>query len=323
MERISTVARDSGFRKVRGRWVWLVLSLTLAAAPLPSQADPATKTRPSQRPSRIAKQRQQNKTESAAEPEVSADDGFGQEPPSQPAQEAAADELPENVHPDHPLVPALKMAYASRRTMSQVRDYTAQFVKKELVDGRYITHNMDMKFREQPFSVYLRFRDQNEGRQVLFVQGANGGQLLVKETGLKALAGTIRLNPTDSLALSENRHPITEAGIAKMLGGVIRQWEEEGQYGLIDVKYFPNAKLGNFPVKVIRTTHPERRRQFKFHMTQLYLDEKSLFPVRVEQFDWPRNAGDQPILVEQYMYSSVRANQNLGAKDFDPRAYGL
>lgn len=215
------------------------------------------------------------------------------------------------------------MAYASRGTLSQVRDYTAQFVKKELVEGQHITHNMDLKFREQPFSVYLRFRDQNEGRQVLYVQGANGGQLLAKESGLKGMVGTVRLNPTDSLALSENRHPITDVGISNMLGSIIRQWEEEGKYGEIDVKYFPSAKLGNFPVKVIRTTHPVKRRQFKFHVTQLYLDEKSLFPVRVEQFDWPQGEGAKPLLVEQYMYSSVRANQNLNQTDFDPRKYGL
>jgi hypothetical protein len=124
------------------------------------------------------------------------------------------------------------------------------------------------------------------------------------------------------MALSENRHPITEIGISNMLESVIRQWEAEGKFQGTDVKYFPDAKLGNYPVKVIRTTHPQRYQNFKYYMTQLYLDEKSLFPVRVEQFDWPQE-GQKPALIEQYMYSGVRTNISLSDADFEPRAYNL
>ncbi len=323
MERISTVARDRNSRMTWCRWWCRILCVLLTTASTVWSADPARQRAGAQRPSRPGRQAQRSPNQSATIPETTADDGFGQDPQPSPDQVAPTDQLPDHVHPNHPLVPALKMAYASRAMMSQVHDYTAQFVKKELVNGRYITHNMDIKLREQPFSVYLRFRDPHEGRQVLYVKGANGGQILVREKGLGSLAGTIPINPTDPMALSENRHPITEIGISNMLGTVIRQWEAEGRYGEIDVKYFPDAKLGNFPVKVIRTTHPKRFKQFKFHITQLYLDEKSLFPVRVEQFDWPQGEGEKPLLVEQYMYSGVRTNQNLGAAEFTPRTYGM
>ena len=335
MEGISAVARDRSSRTTfyRGSNGWItpiLFGVIMALSVVVSLADPIrprTGVRPvGQRPSRPLRQAQNQPVQpnqTVSETETTADDGFGPNSPSSRIQEAPSDLLPTHVTPAHPLVPALRMAYASRATLAEVRDYTAQFVKKEWVTDHYITHNMDMKFREQPFGVYLRFRDPHEGRQVLFVKGSNADQILVREKGLASLAGTIRLNPTDSLALSENRHPITEIGIRNMLGGIIRQWEAEGQFGEIDVGYYPDAKLGNYPVRVIRTTHPRRRRQFKYHITQLYLDEKTLFPVRVDQYDWPQVEGGKPMLVEQYMYSAVRTNQNLPAAEFAPRAYGM
>lgn len=323
MERISTVARDCSSRPIRSWWVLLAFCVSLTATLDSLVADSPRSPTVAKKPSRPVRQSQVASDQTATESETRASDGFDDVPQSQPKQTASSSELPEHVHPDHPLVPALKMAYASRATLSKMRDYTAHFVKKELVGTGYITHNMDMKFRTQPFSVYLRFRDPHEGRQVLFVKGANGGKILVQEKGLKGLAGTIPLDPSSPLALSENRHPISDIGIANMLDSVIRQWELEGKYGGIDVKYFPQAKLGEYPVKVIRTSHPKRYRQFKYHTTQLYLDEKSLFPVRVEQYDWPQREGENPVQVELYMYSSVRTNQGLSNADFDPRIYGM
>ncbi len=327
MERISTVARDRSARHD----CWYVLVIACAAtwglsfdAWGADPAPPGTKTR---RPLRSL-QAQRNTPDQAGESQDTGNAVPGGDQASvvggNPASNGSElDQLPSHIHPEHPLVPALKMAYASRATLRGVRDYTAQFVKKELVGNRYITHSMDMKFREQPFSVYLKFREPHDGRQVLYVKGANNGNILVQEAGIKGLVGTIPINPADPLAMSENRHPITEIGISNMLETIIRQWEEEARYKGAEVQYFPKAKLGDFPVRVIRTTYKQRFRQFKFHITQLYLDDKSLFPVRAEQFDWPQSEGEKPAQVELYMYSSVRTNQNLPDQAFDPRTYGL
>lgn len=322
MERICTVARDGGTWPVRRLAAIMALCTLAALLPGESNADPTRPRTGARQPQRPARQSAQEVDPEFEERESRAE---GNQTASISGAEAGdpADELPEHVHPKHPLVPALRMAYSSRATLRNVRDYSAQFVKKELLGNGYIIHNMDMKFREEPFSVYLKFRDPHAGRQVLYVAGANEGKLLVREVGIKSLAGTVQLLPNDRMAMSENRHPITEIGISNMLEVVIRQWEAEARYGETDVKYFPKAKLGDFPVRVIRTVHPTRRRQFKFHMTQLYLDDQTLFPVRVEQFDWPQREGENPVQVELYMYSDVRTNQGFTNADFDPRRYKL
>src|SRR5205814_933470 len=69
----------------------------------------------------------------------------------------------------------VQYAEPSRLALQEVKDYTAVFTKTELVKGRKIVQEMDMKFRTKPFSVYFRYRTGPEaGRQAIYVEGKNG-----------------------------------------------------------------------------------------------------------------------------------------------------
>jgi hypothetical protein len=226
---------------------------------------------------------------------------------------------PPEIDPKHPLAPALEHAYAARKALTQVKDYEAKFFKRERIGGRLISAEMGIRFRTKPFSVYLRYVAPNAGREVLYVDGMNNGKLLAREaSGLASLVGTVSVLPTSSDAMAENRHPITLIGIEHLLERVIAQWEVESQYGEIDVKYRP-SKLGGADCKVLESSHPRPRRQFKFHMTRLWIDEKQGLPVRVEQFDFPAAGESEPQLVEEYTYTNLKLNIGLGDRDFDPR----
>ncbi len=223
----------------------------------------------------------------------------------------------------HPLAPALKLARASYQKISEAGDYEATFAKREVVGRRVSAHTMHIKLRHKPFSVYLRFYEPNAGREVIYVDGKYKGHMLVHEPGIKSIAGIIPLLPNSPEALAESRHPITRIGIANMVKGVIDQWEAEMKYGECNVKYYPNAKLGRGPTavecKVLETSHPVPRRQFKFHMTRLYIDKKTGFPVRVEQHGFPTRPGASPQVLEEYTYSNIKVNTGLADLDFDVR----
>src|SRR6185436_11825746 len=108
----------------------------------------------------------------------------------------------------HPLQQVMEFAAEGREALKEVKDYTAIFTKTELVDRKMVKHQMEMKFREKPFSVYFRFRSGNEaGREVIYVAGANRGNLLVHETGIKAVAGTVSVKPNGHEVMEENRYP--------------------------------------------------------------------------------------------------------------------
>lgn len=218
---------------------------------------------------------------------------------------------------EHPLKPALRIVDKCINVIEEIPAYEATFAKNELVNNRMIAQKMKMKFRRDPFSVYFFFLGEVQGREVIYVEGRNGGNLLAHETGLAALAGTLRLAPTDTLAMSENRHPITEAGIEKFLLNVKQQWTDNLKYGETEVKYYKGAKLGDMKCRVVEVSHPQPRRQFPFHMTRLWIDTESGIAVRLQQFGYPIREGVKPPIVEDYKFTDLRTNVKITDRDFD------
>ena len=219
----------------------------------------------------------------------------------------------------HALLPALRVARSTQATLQKVEDYEAAFNKREWIDGKLVVQSMTIKLRHQPFSVYLHFSSPDKGREVIYNDGRNDGKLQVHLTGLKSLIGTVSLSPTDDDVMEENRYPVTMIGISNMVAKVIEQWEADVKHGDIDVKYYPNAKLGNLECKVIQTSHPKQRPGVEFQMTRLYIDRNTNLPIRVEQFGFPEEPGQEPPLIEEYTYSNVRANIGLRDIDFNVR----
>ena len=94
--------------------------------------------------------------------------------------------------------------------------------------------------------------------------------------------------------MKENRYPITQIGIFKMLEAVIRRWEQ--QPNNTRVRFFPKAKMGKKSVRVIQVVHPLAGKGTPFHMTRLYIDNQTRLPIRVQQYGFPKKAGAQPPL---------------------------
>ncbi|HUG17597.1 MAG TPA: DUF1571 domain-containing protein [Planctomycetaceae bacterium] len=231
----------------------------------------------------------------------------------------SAQEKTEEKPPEHKLVPAIKIARQSLEAAKQIEDFTATFFKREIVNGKVVIHSMSMKYRQTPFSAYLRFNKPNEGREVIYVEGQNDGNLLAHETGIKGIVGTISLHPTSKEAMSESKQPITELGLHKLAEQMIKQWEFESKYGECELKYYPEAKLGELKCLVIESSHPVPRRQFPYHMTRFFIDKATKIPVRIEHYGFPSKQGEKPPLMEEYTYSNIKPNVGLSDIDFDPR----
>ena len=225
--------------------------------------------------------------------------------------------LPQAVADNHPLKPYLIKAEASLQSIKTIKDYSAVLFKQEMIQNKLLTQTMYGKFRHEPFSVYLKFQDPHAGREVIYVDGLNKGKLLAHDAGFRALAGTVQYIPTRKEAMAENRYPITQAGMAKMLEAIIAQWQAEAQYQEVVVKEVAQVKVGEQPCLMLESIHPQARDHFKFHKTRLYLHAESQLPIRVEQYTWPQQAGGEPVLVEEYTYTEVKTNLGFTDADFD------
>jgi hypothetical protein len=203
---------------------------------------------------------------------------------------------------------------------THVRDYTCTFVKRERIEGRLTPqHIMVMKARTNPNSVYFRFQTPNQGREAIYVHGRNNGRIVAHDVGItKFLAGTMHLDPHGSMAMEDNRHPVTEAGIGTLIETVANRWAFELSPGESQVTIHDEVRVSNRRCTLIESVHPQRGPNFLFHKVNLYIDQEHGLPIRFEAYDWPRHAGAAAELVEEYSYMDLKINVGLHDHDFDP-----
>jgi hypothetical protein len=226
----------------------------------------------------------------------------------------------------HPIGPALEAARSSREAIRKIPAYTCTFTKQEqLKKGPPLRQVMILKFRREPFSVYLRYIDPHPGREVIFVDGRNKGKLLVHEpSGLASFVGTISLAPTSSEALKENRYPVTMIGMERVLDTAVSDWELALKSAEVKVDKYPQARVGDFDCTMFEVVYP-RQESFKFHKARVYFDKKTQLPVHTEQYGFPGKSGEESPLLEQYSYSDLKIDLPISDSDFDLNnsAYGF
>ncbi len=253
------------------------------------------------------------------------------EPEPRPAQAQPQQGQPQQGQPqqgqpqrpkEHPIMPALRWAYAGVKRVEAINDYSCNFVKRERVDGVLAdTQYIFMKVRHRPFSVYLYFQgpDSMKGQEAIYVEGQNNGKLLAHGTGLKAIFGTIALDPSSTLAMSGNRYPITKVGLLNLLRELIVVGESDRRYGECEVQMYRGAKVGDRGCTCVQFVHPVPRREFRYHVARIFVDDELNLPIRYEAYDWPRVRGGKPTLTEEYSFLNLSLNNGFTNRDFDTR----
>jgi len=224
----------------------------------------------------------------------------------------------------HPLQPALELAQKGLGELrAKIKDYSCTVVKRERIDGKLGEHEyMFAKIRHEPFSVYLYFLapDTVKGQEVIYVDGKNDGNMLAHAgSGVRALVGTVSVKPQSMLAMQGNRYAITELGVENLAKRLVEVAEHDKQFGECEVNFYPNAKVNGRICTCVQVVHPVPRRNFRFHLARVFIDDEYTIPVRYEAYDWPQEAGGQPVLMEEYTYMNVKVNNGFTDADFDPK----
>lgn len=223
----------------------------------------------------------------------------------------------------HPLEPALELAQRGLAQLrANVKDYSCTMVKRERIDGKLGEHQyIFLKVRHEPFSVYLYFLapDDVKGQEVIYVAGRNDGNMLAHAgSGVRAMVGTVSLKPDGALAMQGNRYAVTEIGVENLAKRLVEVAQHDKQFGECEVNFFPNAKVNGRICTCVQVVHPVPRRNFRFHLARVFIDDELLIPVRYEAYDWPHEQGGQPVLMEEYTYMNVKTNNGFTDADFDP-----
>lgn len=221
---------------------------------------------------------------------------------------------------EHPLLAPMRWAEESAQFMqAEVRDYTCTITKRERINGILgKEETIEAKVRHEPFSVYMKFMAPRRisGREVIFVENANSGNLLAHGVGLEALAGTMSLSPTSRLAMKGNLHPITDFGVLNLARQLIQVGEVNIQKDSFSVNYF-EAEVAGRACVCIEVLNLKRREDVLFCKAHIYVDRELNIPIRYVSWGWGRN-GDFP-LMEEYTYRNLKLNVGLTDQDFDIR----
>lgn len=209
---------------------------------------------------------------------------------------------------------ALATAKARARELTS---YTATLEMQEEVNGNLRARDsIQIKLRQQPFSVYMRWQD--NGQEALFVRGKNGDRLLAKPTnGLAALKRLWRLDPDSRMAKQSCRYPITESGIENLVNRVDAFYAARDDWSSavncsvsrsteadrIVTKYFVQ-----FQDKSVSPEYLESRLSFD-HATGLLID--------VQNLGWTDD--ESPRIVEHYAYRAIDQSATLDDSDFDEK----
>ena len=234
------------------------------------------------------------------------------------------------VHHVHPLDKPLKLASEIRdHIRTTVQDYSCVLVKRERVNGRLRDHEyIYAKVRhdvspEHPFGVYLRYLAPGrvKGREVLFVDGRNNGQLVARNGGKRFSFVVTSLDPQGPSAMQGNRYPITEIGILRLTERLIEVAEttisDPTQAEVCQVQIYPSARIDGRECRCIEVKNVERREGQRFHVARIFIDKDLRVPRRYEAYDWPRSDDSGPILLEEYTYTKLKLNEGFSELDFD------
>ena len=218
-------------------------------------------------------------------------------------------------------MPVIRWAESERpRVVAEIKDYTAIMTKQENINGELQEAQvMEIKFRQEPFSVYLKFRYPKKinGQEAIYVHGQNDSRLIAHGVGVERTFGTQKLDPEGFIAMRGNKYPITDLGILNLIDKLLEVGRRDSKFGECDVEYFEDVKVDDRVCTLIQVTHPVPRKSFQFHIARIYVDKELNLPIRYESYDWPKKEGDDPILIEAYTYQKLKINVGLTDKDFD------
>ncbi|MGB7326845.1 MAG: DUF1571 domain-containing protein [Rubripirellula sp.] len=260
-----------------------------------------------------------------------ADDPQFVEPVHRVANAPSIEPTPAPTHA-HPLDRALEIAHNGLKSCREsVVDYTALLVKRERVDGTLGPHEyMQVKVRNrklsgaqivQPLSVYVNFVKPTsvKGREVIYVENANDGNIVAHEGGFKGkFLPTVNIPPTGMLAMRGQRYPMTEIGVENLIEKLIERGTRARQEADVQCEFRKNARVKDRTCTVLQVTSPTKVEGLDFHQAQVFIDDALNLPIRYIAYDWPARRGAALEVIEEYNYLDLKVNVGLTDADFDP-----
>ena len=206
-----------------------------------------------------------------------------------------------------------------RRYDREVKGYTTTLRKQERLEGRLQQSELiDVAFREDPFSVLMRWRKGAErASAVLYVKGQNGDQLLVRPAGILAVAGIVTRDPNGSDAKKSGRYPLTEFGIKIGMQRTLASWQKARKDENLHIEYLGVKRIkeaGDRPCWVLKRTRYKKPEEDGITELTLYIDKENWLQVGNVL------KGEEGRLIGEYFFRDIKLNPDFKPDTFTREA---
>ncbi|MFN9717808.1 MAG: DUF1571 domain-containing protein [Planctomycetota bacterium] len=220
------------------------------------------------------------------------------------------------------------------RFLENIDNYSVVFNKRERLGGDLgKSQTIEMKIRHSPsFGVYMKWRNGDSGRQLLYSEEYEDKKLVVRLGGMKGkLLGPIKLDPGSPEALAEARYPCTEAGLLGMVRQVLAHRENDLKHGQgVSCMRLPNRQCDERECYCFQYDYTSKEFNADYRRSIVLIDTRYHIPMQVINYTWLLETEglteaemDEQSLIEDYSFSQIDFGRTLIGADFDRANYKL
>jgi len=207
----------------------------------------------------------------------------------------------------------MKLLRAMHDKCMSLTQFTQTFSKMERLGGKLSAKEVIfLKYRCKPLSIYLKWiGDVHKGREVIYVKGKNDGKAVLHEY-VGPLNVLMKADPNGAEARKRSRRPLTQAGIRNSADALYKLSEAAAKKHDMRLYYMGEEQVNGSPAHLLVRLLPKRP-EYVVYLTLIYIDKKTLMPVKVVGYDWDYTLS--------WLYESrdIKPNVTLTDKDFDPK----
>ena len=215
----------------------------------------------------------------------------------------------------------LESAKRSVAKMEQVLAYTAIFRRQERIGGVLGPEIVSqLKIRNRPFAIYLKNLSPKAGKEIVYAEGHHDNKVIAHNGDwTRRLIPRLAVAPDSALALSDSRHPVTDAGLLNLSRTLLRYRTmdigDDAAATVIDRITLDNGR------QALRSFHSHNKPDDgrPFCQVEILYDLETQIPFQIKSYDWPAPDHKGELnLAERYTYENLNLNAPLTAIDFDP-----
>jgi len=222
------------------------------------------------------------------------------------------------------------------RFIESIEDYQVMFDKRERISGDIgEIETMELKVRHAPeFAIYMKWKNGDAGRQLLYNDEYADKQMMVKLGGFKGrILPALKLDPMGSEAKAGARYPVTEAGLAGMIRQMIMHRERDLSHGHgIQCIRLANEVFDERECYCFKYEYSAAELNPLYRKSIVLMDTRYHVPLKVTNYTWSNNAEgmtaeqlDEMTLIEDYAFRNLDMSIDLASEVFsrDNPAYRM